>query len=192
LIRSIQNQESSTPSSTPSRSLGHGLKLLDIGCGTGSSSFLLAEAFPLAQITCLDLSPPYLAHARAQLQQFDHLNFVQCDAAALPFLDHHFDGICSTFLFHELPLEVRIKILSESQRVLKPGGFWGMVDSIQKKDQPDFEWGLKRFPLDFHEPFYPNYSAHPMEDLLSQAGLVDLQTEIGFLSKVVWGRKNDQ
>jgi ubiquinone/menaquinone biosynthesis C-methylase UbiE len=167
---------------------GRGLKILDIACGPGSSSRLLAETFSEAQITCLDLSTPYIEYAQKSLSQFERVDFVQGDAAKMLFGAHSFDIVCSTFLFHELPLEVRRQILKESQRVLKPGGFWAMVDSIQKDDVPGFNWALERFPVDFHEPFYRNYSLNSMEQLATKSGLKNIKSNIGFFSKVVWGQ----
>ena len=59
------------------------------------------------------------------------------------------------------------------------------MDSLQENDDAEFQWALEQFPQDFHEPFYKNYTQNPLEDLMSAAGLKNVQSEIGFLSKVV-------
>lgn len=168
---------------------GEGLHFLEVAAGTGRLSRFVKLTFPKAKITVMDLSHPYLRRAQDRLRHFRKIDFVQGDAAALPFHEERFDAVFSTFLFHELPLDVRKKAIAEGLRVLKPGGFYGLVDSIQEKDRADFSWALQQFPVDFHEPFYKNYVQNPMEGLLGYAGVEKCQSEIGFLSKVVWGQK---
>ncbi len=168
-------------------SMGEGLHFLEVAAGTGRLTRSVKLAFPKARITILDLSPPYLKKAQSNLREFSRLDFVQGDAAQLPFRDQHFDAVYSCFLFHELPLEERKKVIAEGARVLNPGGFYGLVDSIQKDDRPDFEWALGQFPVDFHEPFFKNYLQNPMEGLLQHQGFENVQTSQGFFSKAVTG-----
>ncbi|MBC7421277.1 MAG: class I SAM-dependent methyltransferase [Bdellovibrio sp.] len=171
-------------------SQGEGLQFLEVASGTGRFSRFLALAFPKAKITCVDLSPIYLAKAREQLKEFKNINFVQGAAENLPFKEGTFDAVVSCFLFHELPMNIRQEVLAEGFDFLKSGGFLGLVDSIQKNDDKEFQWALKQFPLDFHEPFYKNYVQNPMEALLADAGLKNVQSEAGFLSKAVCGVKS--
>ncbi len=170
-------------------SAGEGLNLLEIGCGTGRMTRNLAYAFPKAKITAVDLSPVYLAKARKNLSGFKNINFVQGGGEELSFKDKKFDAVVSCFLFHELPLEIRKKVMNESIRVLKPKGFVGLVDSIQKNDAAKFQWALKQFPIDFHEPFFKNYVQHPMEELMKELKLVNISSDAGLLSKAVAGVK---
>jgi len=167
---------------------GQGLRLLELGSGTGIATRFVAMAFPGAKITALDLSYPYMKHAQKQLRNFDRIDFVQGDAAALEFQDRSFDAVYSSFLFHELPLPVREAVLAESMRVLRPGGFFGLVDSLQNGDDDRLDWALDFFPRQFHEPFYTHYTANPMEELLRNAGFEAIESDTGFLSKVVSAR----
>jgi hypothetical protein len=66
---------------------------------------------------------------------------------------------------------------------------FGLVDSIQKEDTPDFAWALEQFPVDFHEPFFKNYTQNPMEGLLLYRGFEEVTKDIGFFSKAVVARK---
>lgn len=168
---------------------GEGLHFLEVAAGTGRLTRFVKLAFPKARITVLDLSEPYLAEARQNLKSFDKMNFIQGKAEELPFQNVQFDAVYSCFLFHEIPLEVRKASLLEALRVLKPGGFYGAVDSIQLKDTENMAWALEQFPVDFHEPFYKNYTLHPMEELFTEAGFENSQTQLGFFSKVVSCRK---
>jgi len=167
---------------------GRGLRFLELGSGTGGATQSVARAFPKAKITCLDLSYPYTKHARKQLCDFDHVECIQGDASSLEFGDERFDAVYSVFLFHELPLPVRELVLDEALRVLRPGGFFGLVDSLQTGDDDELAWALEFFPREFHEPYYAHYLANPMSDLLAEAGFEGLQTETGYLSKVIAAR----
>ncbi len=169
-------------------SQGEGLHFLEVAGGTGRLSRFVKLTFPKAKITVLDLSHPYLKKAQENLAEFSKVDFIQGDAAALPFKDQQFDAVISCFLFHELPYEERKRVLSEAVRVTKPGGFCGLVDSLQNEDRSEFDWALKQFPVDFHEPFYKNYLQNPMEGLLQQAGFEKVERKVGFFSKAVYGR----
>ena len=164
---------------------GAGLHFLELGSGTGSATRSVARCFPKAKITCVDLSPPYTRHARHELDGFPRVDCVQGDAAELNFADQRFDAVYSVFLFHELPLPVREAVITESMRVLRPGGFFGLVDSLQKGDDAELDWALDFFPREFHEPYYANYAANPMDALLRQAEFVGIESGTGYLAKWV-------
>ena len=168
---------------------GEGLHFLEVAAGTGRLTRFVKLTFPKARITVMDLSHPYLKKAQQNLREFNKIDFVQGDSASLPFKEGQFDAVYSCFLFHELPMEERKKTLQEGFRVLRDGGFYGLVDSVQNEDKKDFDWALKQFPVDFHEPFYKNYVQNSMEGLLRATGFEDLHTEIGFFSKAVAARK---
>ncbi len=166
---------------------GTGLHFLEIGSGTGRLTRFIALAFPKAHITCVDLSSFYLKEAQVRLGSFHRIDYMQGKGEALPLVDGTFDAVFSCFLFHELPSDVRVAMVQEGRRLLKPNGLYGMVDSLQWDDDSEFNWALEQFAKDFHEPFYKDYTQKPLETLLKEAGLTDVQAEIGFLSKAVTG-----
>ncbi len=62
-----------------------GERVLDIGCGNGSTSLMLAEAVgPSGDVTGVDVSQPMLALARSRITQ-PNIRFIEADAAAYPF-----------------------------------------------------------------------------------------------------------
>jgi len=164
-------------------------RILEIGCGTGSMTKYITLLLPEAHITAFDLSTPYLWKARKELKNHVNIDFIQGDGAKLPFKTGSFDAVVSCFLFHELPRIEREKVLKESFRVLKPSGFMGLIDSIQKNDNPDLNWALEDFPVRFHEPFYKNYTLTPMEELTKEAGFQDIQTHVAYFAKALWAKK---
>jgi ubiquinone/menaquinone biosynthesis C-methylase UbiE len=73
-----------------------GERVLDIGCGNGSTSFALLEAVgPSGDVTGVDVSQPMLAQARSRITQ-PNIRFIEGDAAAYPFTQDH-DLIFSRF-----------------------------------------------------------------------------------------------
>jgi ubiquinone/menaquinone biosynthesis C-methylase UbiE len=168
---------------------GKGLKFLEVGAGTGAATQFVKMAFPKARIVATDLSDPYLKFAQKRLAGFRGVDFLRANGAELPFQSEKFDAVFSIFLFHEMPLEEREAVIAESMRVVRPGGFIGLVDSIQKGDKPAIDQALAQFPKDYHEPFYRNYVEHPMERILEQAGVEKISSDTGFFSKVCWGTR---
>ncbi len=127
--------------------------------------------------------------AQSELNRFNHHDFVEANASELLFKDETFDAVYSVFLFHELPLSERRAVLNECQRVLKPGGFHGYVDSLQLGDSPAFDRALELFPQNFHEPFFKNYIQNPMQLEFERAGVAVSNVKTGFFSKCVSGEK---
>ncbi|MFT9847002.1 class I SAM-dependent methyltransferase [Aneurinibacillus sp. REN35] len=96
-----------------------GEKALDIGCGTGIYSLLLASKG--VDVTGIDISRAMLEKAREKAEKASQpITFIDGDIHHLPFADHTFDLAVSTIVleFVDSPEEA----LSEAMRVIKPGG----------------------------------------------------------------------
>ena len=106
---------------------GHEI-VLDVGCGTGDASVLLAKN--CRKVIGLDYSRSMLniAKKRARARGVSNVEFIQGDAFRLPFESASFDFVCTTFFFCEFGPEDVASILSEMLRVLKRGGKLGIVD----------------------------------------------------------------
>jgi ubiquinone/menaquinone biosynthesis C-methylase UbiE len=111
------------------------------------------------------------------------------NAEQLPFPPAHFDVATSVFLFHEVPGDVRARILSEMARVVRPGGLIVLADSVQFCDSPQLESELRSFPARFHEPFYASYARDDLAQRARDAGLEVVEERNAFVSKVVVARK---
>ncbi len=106
----------------PLLDLPQGGRVLDVGCGNGGISFLLAGLRPDLHITGLDLEPKPLEDAAslAARSGFTNLNFEQGDAHQLRFGAGVFDAVlCQTVLTHVRDAQA---VIAEMARVLKPGG----------------------------------------------------------------------
>jgi ubiquinone/menaquinone biosynthesis C-methylase UbiE len=105
-----------------SRSL-EGLRVLDLGCGTGRHLPPLARTG--ARPTGLDLSPALLAEAsRLRADAGGRWPLVRADFRCLPFRDRSFEGLTSFFTsFGYFGDEEDRRGLREAARVLAPGGF---------------------------------------------------------------------
>lgn len=164
------------------RMLPAGPKLLEIGCGTGRLTRFATLAMPRARITAIDPSEPYLEKARENVGA--NVKFVKGFGEKKLFKAKSFDGVYSSFLFHELPSNVRLELMKEAVRVTKKGGVIAILDSLQLGDRPEFDWALKRFPIDFHEPFYKAYTQDPMGDWPKKIeGLELVECSYHFLGK---------
>ncbi|HZD58955.1 MAG TPA: methyltransferase domain-containing protein, partial [Anaerolineae bacterium] len=72
--------------------------ILEIGCGTGLLTGLLANAFPHARITALDIAPEMINIARQNLISYETITYVVADGEDPP-LDTSFDLIISNATF---------------------------------------------------------------------------------------------
>ena len=97
----------------------------------------------------------------------------------------------SVFLLHELDLTARKSIFFEINRVTRPGGFIGAVDSLQLGETPELDSLLLKSPKFFQGPTYGNYLESPLESHLTELGLQQIRKTRGFLAKACWGRKPD-
>ena len=97
-----------------------GLRGLDIGCGEGHNTRLLANRG--GEVTAVDLSDVFVWHAQ-RLEEQDRLgiDYQVANAVALPFADRAFDFATGFMSFMDIPETDRV--LAEAYRVLRPGGF---------------------------------------------------------------------
>lgn len=101
-----------------------GMRILDVGAGTGRASLPLAAAAPEAVVVAADLTPEMLQRAR-QKRDTGGLDFpvpVCANGRMLPFADATFDAVVSIRVLHLFPTPHLGSFVDEMRRVLKPGG----------------------------------------------------------------------
>lgn len=164
-------------------------RILDAACGTGSVLEMLASALPGASLYGVDLSPQYLAQARQRLGASVPVSLVAEPAEAMPFSDGFFDAAVNVYLMHELPSDVRSKVLGDIARVLKPGATFVLADSVQASEAPTLARFLANFPEQFHEPYFKGYQRDDLEGRMRDAGFEVLERKQHFLTTVITARR---
>jgi len=100
--------------------------VLDVACGRGTSSFVIANELPGTQVTAVDLLLENIAGAHTLYGNAPNLTYDQGDALHLEYPDASFDRVlCLEAAFH---FPDRNRFLSELARVVLPGGRVLIVD----------------------------------------------------------------
>jgi ubiquinone/menaquinone biosynthesis C-methylase UbiE len=112
-----------------------GEKVLDVAAGNGNASLAAARRF--AEVTSTDYVPALLDRARDRAMADGlTLRFHEADAEALPFADHSFDVVMSTFgvMFtadHRQAANEMVRVVRRGGRIAManwtPGGFIGQL-----------------------------------------------------------------
>lgn len=96
-----------------------GAAWLDVGCGSGTFTRLIADRCSPAALSGIDPSAPQLDYARRSSTPLP-IDYRQADAQALPFADASFDQTVMALVIFFVPDPA--KGVSEMARVLRPGG----------------------------------------------------------------------
>ena len=160
-----------------------GARVLDIGCGPGTTlASLAAQVGPLGQMIGVDHDPEMVKQAQAYALQIGVGAWAGArvaDATALPFSVGGFDACYSERLLQHLTPAAAETAVSEAARVLRPGGVAVFVDSdwgsfSVAAGEDDLERRLQTQNLArFHNPFSGRYLGR----LLRAAGFGFVYTE---------------
>ncbi|HEX3530945.1 MAG TPA: methyltransferase domain-containing protein [Thermoanaerobaculia bacterium] len=105
---------------------------LEIGCGTGAFSRLLARRF--RRVLALDLSPGMIETAREQSRQYPNIDFQVADAMTFDLPQEQFGCVTSIATLHHLHLE---QILAKMKTALKTGGTLVALDLFKQEGAVD-------------------------------------------------------
>lgn len=148
-------------------------RILDLGCGTGSTTLLLKQAFPKTEVIGLDLSPYMLIVAETKAQQAGlNIQFRQGQAEHTPFPDAAFDLVTAALLFHETPPQISQAIVQEGFRLLQTGGELLVLDGNQKTLRQT-EWLTNIF----EEPYIRDYAEGSVDAWMGTACFGAIRTE---------------
>lgn len=105
-----------------------GEDVLELGPGDGLTTDLLRPHIP--RITALEIHPRTAKKLAARFSG-SNVTAVQGDASAMRFPDGQFSGAVSLHMLHHIPsAELQDKVFREVRRVLKPGGAFVCIDSV--------------------------------------------------------------
>jgi ubiquinone/menaquinone biosynthesis C-methylase UbiE len=117
-------------------------EILDLGCGTGEITRRLAERYPDARITGVDILEGNLVVARRASTAFgERVHYMAGDAFALELAEASFDLVVCRHMSQAVPGFARV--LEGIGRVLRPGGWLHLLSE---------DYAMLHFPHAPHDP----------------------------------------
>jgi S-adenosylmethionine-dependent methyltransferase len=107
-----------------------GCKVLEVGCGTGSSTVALAEQG--ANVVAIDIDDLAMSDAKTRCETYGlRVDFANCSAtdAARLFSGERFDLIVFWACLEHMTLAERLRSMADSWAMLPSGGLWCVVDT---------------------------------------------------------------
>ena len=153
--------------------------ILDMGCSTGHYTLALAETFPDADITGVEISISTLEHAqRVGNSQGYGWQLYQAKAEETGLPDASFDLVTSYILLHEMPANAVHAVMAEAFRVAKPGADLLMSDvtryaALDKMGVFKADYGAKHGG----EPHWRDSASLDLGQVARDAGFVDVVSE---------------
>ena len=161
-----------------------GMKILDLGTGTGYLAFPFAEKYKQTEIVGLDIVEKALEEnrKRAEEEGLNNLHFVNYAGTAFPFEDHSFDMVITRYALHHFPA---IKdTFREINRVLKKNGLFFLSDPAPNDDDTErFVDEYMQMKKDGHIKFYTRQEWNEMTASLGFEAIGGFETTIRFPKK---------
>ena len=150
-------------------------RILDIGGGLGQNVVPVAQAYPDAEVICVDTGAPVLRYglARAKSMGVENITFVQANGEDLSMYDDgSFDMIQSIMFLHETSVKAMPKIMAESHRLLAPGGIVMHVEQPQyAPEMPLYEQAIRDWDAFYNnEPFWTKMHELDLDQWMVDAG----------------------
>ena len=115
---------------------------LDVGCGTGSFSRLLAKR--AGRVVALDLSPRMIDIAKERSKQYPNIQFEVADATKWVPGEEKFDCVVSIAMLHHVAAE---EMLAKMGRLLRVGGTLAILDLCESEGLKDLFRGMAATPV---------------------------------------------
>lgn len=156
--------------------------VIDVGCGTGRLTALLAERLPRGRVIASDRDAGMIAEARKHLAPYgERVSYLVASALELP--DLEVDAVFSTATFHWIhDHDALFRVIA---RILRPGGVLvaqcgggrNLARIIERLTVIQREREVARFFVGVREPWY-YATAEETAERLRAAGLVDVITSL--------------
>ncbi len=170
--------------------LAAGMKVLDLGTGSGYLAFEIARNHPQARITGLDIVEKTLAinTKRAQDEGLTNLFFQSYDGMMFPFEDGEFDLVVSRYALHHFPMIS--DTFKEISRVLKPEGKLFISDPTpNSNDAERFVDAYMKMKKDGHIKFYTEDEFKELAQAVGLSFINCFKTSIRFPRKRIEARE---
>lgn len=106
------------------------IRVLDLGCGTGTTARHILEKFPLAQVTCVDFAENMVKAARSKLSAYPNVRYVVKDFREFAW-DTSYHVVVSSLALHHLVTDADKKTFyRQVYEGLKPGGCFYNADLV--------------------------------------------------------------
>jgi ubiquinone/menaquinone biosynthesis C-methylase UbiE len=163
------------------QSMNKGIRLIDIGCGSGNLIIELALAFPSSSFKGIDTDIHGLDRAESTSNTLGIQKRVSFEDLSVEELDcqEEFDVACMVATLHEILPADRSLALHNIHRALKPGGHLIILDFPYPEKLEDFR--DRRYDIGVIEQFFeaPSGIVHlcatEQNSLLTKAGFNDIQ-----------------
>ena len=166
--------------------ISDGMKILDLGTGSGYLSFPIAKNNPGCDVIGLDIVNAALEanRKRADAEGINNLTFVSYDGIDIPFEAECFDLVMTRYALHHFP-DIEHSI-GEVGRVLKSGGMMFISDPCPNEcDTERFVDDYMRLKKDGHIKFY---TKDEWIDICSSQGFIVVDS---FDSSIRFPKKKD-
>lgn len=98
--------------------------VLEIGCGIGTQTELLAKFLTNGKVTSIDISPKSIEIAKQRLKNYNQVSLIAADIITLDFTPKEkFDAIVLPDVIEHIPLESHFKLFQKLRSLLKDAGF---------------------------------------------------------------------
>jgi ubiquinone/menaquinone biosynthesis C-methylase UbiE len=120
-----------------------GERVLDLGCGSGWATRLLARLVSdgpegFGQVVGVDISDEMIRQARGASKEFENILYVWGSAQQIPWEENFFDKVLSVESFYYYPDQDRA--LAELFRVLAPRGRMFILINLYKDNPYSLQW----------------------------------------------------
>jgi tRNA (cmo5U34)-methyltransferase len=106
------------------------IRVVDLGCGTGTITKIIKERYPKAAITCVDFAENMIKIAKGKLDAFDDISYVMSDCLNFDF-SVGYDAVVSSLTLHHIrDEEVKKKLFRKVFGGLNNKGVFYLADLV--------------------------------------------------------------
>ncbi|MDM0053600.1 type I polyketide synthase [Variovorax sp. J22R115] len=166
-----------------SRPAGPGLRVIEIGAGTGGATAHVLPALPpRSEYVYTDVSAGYFAAARERFAPYRFLRYETLDIERPPRAQGFAEGAFDVAIVFNVLHATRslAESVAHARSLLAPGGVLLLLENTEPADWVDLIWGLTpgwwRFEDSALRPSYPLLDAGRWRDLLAAEGFAEVES----------------